>query len=267
VTYAGNTSAELFVENDAVPNAGKRSFATAQISPWYVQAVAAVTGMVQDQVAKGGTFEDLLMGELKEASDALLYKVETTLLGSTQDKGVASIIDATDIFAGLDPATYTLWASRETGSISTLDVADMQDMYVGLMGASIGANTSDILCNMNQLKNYSNIQGPATVSSTAMFRGQLPSASNPGPFDIGVLSHGLAFNGIPMSQVRGMTTTEMYWLDMQSPGSDIEFLTIRDLTAEPLAKRNDNTEVLLTMGGALRVSNRKFQGKFTGITA
>ena len=140
-------------------------------------------------------------------------------------------------------------------------------MYVGLMGASIGANTSNILCNMNQLKNYANIQGPATAATTSLFRGALPSASNPGPFDIGVMSHGFSFNGIPMETIRGMTTTEMYWLDMQSPGSDVEFLTMRDIQVEQLSKRNDNSEYLITTGGALRITNRKFQGKFTGITA
>lgn len=262
LTTAGNGSAALFVENQAQSQPGKRTFAKASVRPWYARAVAALTGHLRDQIAKGGTYEDLLKGELADAVKALMYLAETTLCGSAQDKGISSLIDANDVAHGLDPAVVTLWAALETGSIGTLDLADMQDFYVNLTSSPRGADPQVILGNVNQMKNYGNIQGPAAAGS--IYRGTLPSESGKA-YDIGMLKQGMAFNGVPIVPIRTLASTELFWLD--TVNDDPAVYMMRDVETEELGKRNDNKEFVVSLGMALKVPNRRMHGKMTGITA
>jgi hypothetical protein len=261
LTYSGNGSAELFVEHQALPGAGKRSFATASISPWYARAVAAVTGHLVDAIAKGGTYEDLLEGELKDATKALLYLMEQTLAGSASNKGIFNYIDAADVNQGLDPATVTLWASLETAIGGVLDVADMQDFYISMTGSGRGADPSVIVANTNQMRNYGNIQGPAAAGS--IYRGTLPGESGK-PYDLGVMHKGMGFNAVPFAPVRSITNSEILWLDLVN--DDPAVYMMRDFKTEELGKRNDNTEFMISVGLALQVPNRRMHGKMTGIT-
>jgi hypothetical protein len=259
LTTVGNASAELFVENQALSLPGKRTFAQASLSPWYARAVAAVTGHVMDQIQKGGTFEDLLEGELADALKAIFYLCETTLVGSAQDKGIASIIDDADVMAGLDPAVTTLWKSLETGSIGTLDIADMQTFYLNLTDTPRGADPSAILGPMNQQRNYGNIAGPAATTSLARYD------INAGkPYDLGVMRNGMAFNGVPIVPIRSILSSELYWFDFVN--DDPSIYMMRDIQTEELGKRNDNKEYVLSLGLVLKVPNRRMHGKMTGIT-
>ncbi len=263
LTSVGNASAELFVENQAMPSFSKRTFAQASLSAWYVRASAAITGHLRDQIAKGGTFEDLLEGELADALKALLYLAETTLCGSAQDKGIASYIDDGDVNAGVDPATVTQWKSLETGSISTLDVADMQDFYVALTGTGRGADPQVILGNVNQQKNYGNLA--AGTASAPLYRSAGLPAETGKPYDIGVMKPGMAFNGIPIVPIRTLATTELYWLDTKN--DDPAVYMLRDIETKPLGARNDNDEYQVSLGMVLKVPNRRMHGKMSGITA
>lgn len=262
LTYAGNASAELFSEHQAMPAFGKRTFTKARMSPWYARATAAITGHLRDIVAKGGTFEDLLEGELGDCLKSLMYLVETTLLGSAQDKGIASLIDANDVAHNIDPSVITLWASLETPAIGALDAADLQDFLLNLTNAPRGADPSVILAPMNQLRNYGNIQG-VTVA-TSVLRGELPGQGSK-PYDIGVMKNGMSFNGIPFRPIRTMTSTELYWLDLVT--DDPAVYMMRDVETEELGKRNDNTEFVVSIGLAMQIPNRRMHGKMTGITA
>jgi hypothetical protein len=260
LTTVGNASAELFVENQALSLPGKRTFAQASLGAWYARAVAAVTGHVMDQIQRGGTFEDLLEGELADALKAIFYLCEQTLAGSAQDKGIASIIDDGDTYAALAPGSNTLWKSQENGSISTLDVADMQTMFLNLTDTPRGADPSVILAPANQQRNYGNIAGPAATTPIARYD------MNAGkPYDLGVLRNGQAFNGIPIVPIRSITTTEMYWFDFVN--DDPAIYMMRDIKTEQLGKRNDNQEYMLSLGMVLKVPNRRMHGKMTGITA
>lgn len=262
LTYSGNGSAELFVENQALPSFGKRQFAKAAVRPWYARTVAAVTGHIRDQIRNGGTFEDLLKGELADALKALFYLCETTICGSAQDKGLESLIDGQDVAHGIDPAVISLWAALETGSIGTLDVADMQDFYTSLVGSPRGADPTVILGNVNQMKNYGNIQGPA-AGSGSIYRGELPSVSGK-PYDIGVVRNGMGFNGIPIEPIRTMSNASLLWLD--TVNDDPAIYMARDVETEPLGKRNDNDEYQLSLAMAVKIPNRRMHGRMHGIT-
>jgi hypothetical protein len=260
LTYSGNGSAELYAESQAAPEPGKRTFALASVRPWYARAMAAITGHVRDQIARGGTFENLMDGELEDALKALMYLIETTLCGSAADKGIGNLIDSADTAHGIAPGDVSLWASLETGTIGTLDVADFQDFFVSLNQR--GAQPSVILGNVNQMKNYSNIQGPG--ATTTSLRGEYPEASGK-PYDIGMFGKGMGFSGIPLTPIRTLATTELYWLDLVN--DDPAFYLMRDILTEKMAKRNDDDQYMLTIAGAMKVPNRRLHGKQTGITA
>lgn len=271
VTYATTSGAEIFVENQALGAAGRRTMAKASLSPFYVRTQAAVTGHVMDQIRNGGTHEDVLQGEIGSAVKDLFYLMEQTLTGSTANRGIASIIDAGDTYAGLAPGSYSTWASLETAVGGALTAAVMYDTQESLINAPYNATTTVILMPPNQVTNYLGLGGlnGGTSVSRLMLNGGPQST-----YDIGIARGGASFNGIPIASVRNVTTTEIYWLDLTDqkvgegqmvPGVTLQM--VRGLKAEPLAKTDDNERVMLSMGGCLKVVNRRVQGKLTGVTA
>lgn len=264
---AGNGSAETFVENQAAPSAGRRTLVQASLAMTYYRTVAAITGHLLDNARKNGLYEsNVWEAELADAVKALLYLLEQNLLGSTQDVGIASIIDAGDTYAGIAPGSVSAWAALETAVAGALTAAVMQDTYEALISAPYNAMPGVILAAVNQLTNYASIAGPA--ATTPQTRIVLPAQ-----YDIGITAAPMSFNGIPLKPIRNMTSTEMYWLDLTEqktaegtvPG--IQLQVHRDLSVLPFAITNDNMSAQVSMGCALRVANRRRHAKLTGITA
>jgi hypothetical protein len=261
VQYSSTSGAEIFVENQALGTNSKRNLAQASLTPFYVRAPIAVTGHVMDQVMAGGTFEDVAQGELDSAIKDAYYLLEQTLLGSTQDRGLASIVDSTGTYAGLDASSYASWASAETAVSGNMTAAVMQDGYETIRSAPYLTRPSVILLPTNQMTNYTSVMGPAASSTPS--RVMLPQ--QPGqPYDIGLLRVRPEFNGIPLVEINGMTSTEVYWLDLTN--ENITLQTIRDLRVEKYAKTNDNEQWVVSWGGALKVKSRRRNLKLTGVT-
>lgn len=265
VVTGSNSSVEVFTEGQAIPQAGRQTPVTASVDAFYVRGVAAVTGHVRDNAAKGGFYDDPMNAEQMLLESDLFKKIEDELCGSTQDRGIASVIDSTGTYAGLSQGTYAVWASEENGSISTLDIADMQDLYEELVSASVGgvargATPTDVLLPVNQLTNYVNTIG-AGASSGGTFR--VPMGSGPVDYGQSKLGGGQAFNGMPLNVVRGITSTELYMVDI----NDIDLLVHRDLTVDPIVGNPEETKYQVSAAMALRVKHRNWHGKLTGITA
>lgn len=260
VQYSSTSGAEVFVENQAMGANSKRNLAQASLSPFYLRVPVAVTGHVLDQIAAGGTFEDVAQGELANGVKDLFELMESSLLGSTQDRGIASIVDATGTYAGLAAGTYAAWASAETAVGGAMTAAVMQDGHETLRAAPHNTRATVILLPPNQMTNYTAVMGPAASSTPS--RVQLPQSA---PYDIGLLRAPPTFNGIPLFEISGMTSTEIYWLDLTDEG--VTFQTIRPLRVEPLAKTNDNSQWQVSIGGALKVKNRRKHLKLTGVNA
>lgn len=275
VQTAGNGSAEIFVEDQALPASGRRTLAQASQSVTYFRVRAGVTGHLRDNLLSGNAVElgDAWSGELTDATDALLYLIEQSFLGSTQDLGIASIIDAGDTYAGLAPGSYSTWASLETAVGGALTAGVMYDAFESLTGGTYMAAPSAILCNVNQLSNYGAIVGPGSGTSSQT-RLMLP-ANAPGSYDIGVTRPGvMSFNNIPLIGIRAMTNTEMYWVSVADqnvgngtalPGFGIH--VHRDVKVEMLAKTSDNDDAMVSMAAMLTVPTRRRHAKLTGITA
>lgn len=264
VVTAANSSVEVFVEGQAMPLQGRQTYVQASVDAFYVRGVAGTTGHVMDNLAKGGFYDDPTSIERLLVESDIFKKIEDELCGSTQDRGIAAVIDATGTYAGLAQGTYAVWASEENGSIGTLGVDDLQDLYEELTSASVGgvargSTPTHVLLPVNQLTNYANTIG-AGASSGGVFRAPMGQRVDFGQTRIG---GGQAFNEMPLAVVRGMTTTELYMVDI----TDIELLVHRDLTVAPIVGNPEETKFAVSCAMALKVKRRNKHGKLTGITA
>lgn len=263
VVTAANASAETFVEGQAAPVAGRQTYARASQSPTYHRVVAGYSGHVNDQVRNGGTYFDPIADAITNGTADLMKKLEDSLVGTTADLGIQSIIDADDTYAGLAPGTYTLWASKETGSIGTLGVDDLEDLQTALSLSPYLSEPTDILCCHNIIQNYMATCGPS--ASTSLFR------INAGQkFDVGVAGGSMlaagavAFNGMPFVGISGLTNTVLLMLDANS---GLKLVMHRDVTVEELARTSDDRSFALTLSAMIVANKRNAHGKLTGITA
>lgn len=256
---ANNTTAERFVEGQALPAGTRRSFQNPSVGAFYWREVVRVTGRAQDIARNNGYVDaNLLAAEQENATLNMLYLMEQDLKGSTVNLGLPSIIDDTALYGGINPATYTVHASKVTTSVSTLTAAAMADHYEAQANAPYNSVASDILAAPNQITNYTAIAG--LHGGTAVTRTTTPQA---GGYDVGINPAVASYNGIPFRQIRGATTTELLWPNL----NDVTVAVQRDVTYKPMPDQADDTIGQVSFGALIIVENRRLHSKMTGITA
>lgn len=253
-----NSTAERFVESQAIPGGTRRSFQNPSVSAFYWREVVRVTGRARD-IARNNGFVDqnLLLAEQENATLNMLYLMEQELLGSTVNLGLASIVDDTALYGGINPATYTVHASKVTTSVSTLTAAAMADHYEAMTSAPYNAIPSDIIMSPNQLTNYAAIAG--LNGGTAVTRMNTPQM---GAYDVAVNVSTMSYQGIPIQRVRNQTTSEILWLNL----SDVTIGVQRDVEYKPLAEMADDTVGQVSFGAMVILENRRLHSKMTGVT-
>lgn len=252
-------TAESYVEGQALALPGTPVYKKASLASRYERAVQKVTGHVRDQIARGGTYEDARARAVEAATKSLMSNSEASLLGSTQDVGIASIIDAVDTYAGLLPATVTQWASLETAVGGALTVAVLDTMYRTLSDSPRGASPEVIMSGLRQRELYVRIVG--AVAGTGLQSN--PRAEQGLAYDLGIVGTApVSFNGIPWAPIRLMTASELYMLDVSS---GMELRMQRALQVEQLAKTDDDDRIMVSHAWMLVVRNRRKQGKLTGL--
>ena len=261
LAYSGGT-AEVFVEGQALPAVSRQSFTQASLDAFYTRGLFGLSGHVKDNAAKGGFYDDPGMVEEVLMKSDVLKKIEDTLLGSTQDQGIAAIIDSTGTYAGISASTITQWASEENGSISTLDVADMEDLYEELVSAAGGSSVprgnkpTTVLAPPNQVTNYIRTVGSSATTPLTRFVGG-------GGFDAGFDRARVLFQTLPVVEIAGITSTEMYMVDLM----DMTLLVHRDLRIDPVVGSPEEENYQVSTALCLKVEHRNWHGKMTGITA
>lgn len=261
VVTTANASVETFSEGQAPPAAGRQAEVQTSLSHFRVRGVFGRTGDVRDNEEKGGYYQPVLPTEQELCESDVFKKLEDELVGSTQDRGYASIIDATGTYANLAQATYSIWASEENGSIGTLGLDDLEDLYEELRAGTTGgiarnARPTDVLMPMNQITNYGRTVGPS--ASTSLYRFAPGQA-----FDPGVIAPGMFFNTMPIVLINGQTSTEIYMVD----ANDIELLIHRDLRVDPIVGNPEQESFQVSMSVLHKVKRRNKHGKLTGVTA
>lgn len=263
VVYGSNT-AEVFTEGAAPPSASEHSAAMASLAAFYVRNTVGITGHQRDNVEKAAFYEDpMAMSKLLSQAD-LFYQLETQLWGSTQDRGLAAIIDATGTYAGLAQGTYAQWASEENAVSGAQTLAQLHTLYFELMADSVssvnrGHTPKEILSDVNQINNYVGLMdGRATTGSVIRLDANSPQ------IDGGFARPGaVSFMGMPWIPCRLCTATEVYMVDVD----DMEFLIQRDLRIDPVIGNPELEQVQLSFAGALKVGHRNWHGKQTAVTA
>jgi hypothetical protein len=148
--------------------------------------------------------------------------------------------------------------AKVTTSVSTLTAAAMADHYEAQANAPYNSVATDILAAPNQITNYTSIAG--LHGGTAVTRTTTPQA---GGYDVGINPAVASFNGIPFRMIRGATTTELLWPNL----NDITIAVQRDVTYKPMPDQADDTVGQVSFGALVILENRRLHSKMTGITA
>lgn len=252
-----SSNAGTFVENQATPSSNRRNFSRASVSPVYWWVTAGVTGHLMDNIANGGMYDPgAETAEVTNATLDLMYAIDSALRGSTADFGLLSCIDATDAYAGLNPASVSQWNAVEIPG-STMDLADWQDLYLGQISAPHNGNPSAYLCSPIGEQKYINLGGPGASAFRVPMGQQL---------DLGGQITRPSYNGKPLVVLNGFSDTEVLGLDLsRANGSSFPGVCLvvhRMLRSEQLAKTNDNpASQLITIALGVRVENRVRQAK------
>lgn len=260
---SGNTSGEVFVEGQAVPAPGKQVYTRASISPFYERVAVGVTGHARDQIRNGGTITDAEKDELTKGTADLYRAIEGQLLGSTQDRGIASVIDSADTYAGIDPGTITETAAYESAVGGALTFSVLETLWETMVGNPRNAKPSFILCRENQINNYLALAG-LSGSGVGVFRQDLASG---GAVDYGLFKNPVSYNGAMFQLVRDLLTTEMYFLDLGTDKKDFGLCEVRPIQVDQLGKVDDGDRSVISWAGMPVVKYRRRQAVLRTLTA
>ena len=262
VVTDNNDSTETYAEGQAPPAADKQTYVQTSLSHFRVRGVFGRTGDQRDNEAKANAYYTPPQATEQElASSDVMKALEDQLVGSTQDRGYASIIDATGTYAGLSQSTYSIWASQEDGTIGTLGIDNLEDLYKELRagvtsGIDRNAKPTHVLMPITQATNYGRTVG--TGAATSLYR------FTPGQaFDPGMIAPGMFFNTLPIVIINGQTSTEIYMVDV----TDIELLIVRDLRIDPITGNPEMESFQVSTHVMHKVKRRNKHGKLTGVTA
>lgn len=218
IVYDWDSNGGTFNYDDAMPDSDSASgvFAAFTKDQWQkavrtyntLQAYNVGDGESIDQGDVLGTAlmnDDLFVNVIK----AMRAQIMSTMIADLEAQ-----IDSSGTFSdsGLTRSVYGL-ASYEQTSGGDLSLDHLDDCIEALMTPTYGnaeLTDLDILMPSNQFRKFSDLQS-ATVGTT-IIGSNLPmstDAQNPAPTDIGRLMRTKTYNGIPITVVPGMTTTNI----------------------------------------------------------
>lgn len=155
VKFTGRTAAGVVAETAAAPTPTSDVRITASLSVGEYSDTAGVTGRAQAAAAMslnplgvaGGV--DLMNDELKDAVNNVAASLGDHIYsgsGANSIIGMATAIDSSGTYAGIDPSTYTEWVSTEdTGSLASLSFAMLRTTITNIRNLS-GKRPNLALC-------------------------------------------------------------------------------------------------------------------------
>lgn len=261
ITNGTNTSVEVFAEGQAPPVAGKQVYVQTSLGTFGVRDVIGETRTIADNRAKQGYWTDPFDAEKLLGQADLFYKIEGELMGSTADRGIASILTSTGTYANVAQSSYSVWASFIQSTVGALTVDSLQTTFTNLTSGVVssvprGAMPTHVLMPVALVQSYANTVGPG-ASSGSLYRIQ----SGQG-LDAGVLRPEMSFNGMPIVRCRQMTAGEIYMVDI----TDYTLLVHRDLVVDPIVGNPEMEQYQLSTVLAVQVLHRNWHGRMTGVT-
>lgn len=263
VASGANASYEVFAEGQAPGASGQQTFKRATLGVFYARAVAGITGHARDNAIAGGFYEELPSLEEVLTQSDLMKGIEDSLCGSTQDIGISSIIDATDTYAGIAPASVSNWASLETAIGGGISMAALDDMFETLTSASVGgisrgASPSAILVHPKQARKYSALAGTAGGANNSV----LVSPDGAKGLDLGFKWAAASYQGVPFVKVRTLANSELFMVEME----DFVLREHRKLQVDLIGGNPEMRDFAISTSVALQVRRRNKHGKMTGLT-
>jgi hypothetical protein len=119
-----------------------------------------------------------------------------------------------------------------------------------------GNKPTTVLAPPNQVTNY--IRTIGSSATTPLVR-----ITPGGAFDAGFDRARATFQGLPVVEIAGITSTEMYMVDV----NDMTLLVHRDLKIDPVIGSPEEENYQISTAVCLKVEHRNWHGKMTGITA
>ena len=250
--YAGNTSAQTYSEGDAAPAPGTESTVQGTVAHNSLQATVKVSGHLKDSMRYGQRYYNALDLAMEGAVNALMHKVEETLM--------AQFIDAIDddtSYAGLTRATYGLACAVTDASSAALTMNMLEEAWedVSIDGRVVDKTDFELYSSAEQLTAY-------TRAASGLGGNYVYQQLGQGTFDAGRIQSSIAFNGAPWVVLPTLTNTYVFGCRR----SDVMIEEARPLTIEPLAKVDDTDTWLLTWRGGLVHKNPKMAFRIESLT-
>lgn len=258
IDYAETYNGGTFTIGTPMPDSDETSSVEAYFNKTYHQAAAKVYGIRKSQFGAGGMTVpfDQNQRAIEKATKNLVDSISTTEIAA-----LSTMVDATTAFsdASLARATYSI-ASYEDAVSGALAVTDLEDAIEALEDVTYGVVKREnmvILMPRNQLTNLSRLVMGA--SNRIM---NIDSSSSTA-VDGGRTMRTQAFDGVEISVVPDMTTTEILIMDKTQ---------VKVHVHDPLGvKEKDVAEYAeqyhLTMGVNIVSYDPKRCAKLTGVTA
>lgn len=253
-------AAEIYTEGQGLPAPGTPRYTAASVAAFYARVIISNSGHERDQVRLRGVYQDPIAVGVDNALKMLRVLLDSTLAGSSANRGILSAVDSGDVYGGIDPAIVTNWASYEVNVGGALALAALNTMWRTMVDTPRGANPTDVLVSLLQFQRYTDLGGPAATGT------QFPTRRDNAdglPFDLGMMRQMASFNGVPWTPIRSLATSELIMVD---PADGFELREQRPLEVEKLARLNDDDVQQMSRALVLVIRNRYKQAKLTGLT-
>jgi hypothetical protein len=204
VNYTGNASTETYSEGDAYGAFGNELTAEASLSynDGYRRTLWSMSGHAKDAI-KSDNYYDAIAFEAQQSAAEHLKAQDAALIASAE-----AAVDSSGSYGGLLRSAYNM-VSYEAAAGGLLALSDMRTAYVTLSANPIEADFAGgkyvIIGDAGVIGEY----GDVAVGTTSR---PVTTVSADTAIDAGTMRYVNYYEGIPMKQVRGVTSGTMLWL-------------------------------------------------------
>jgi len=257
VVSAGNTSVEIFTENQVQPTAVAQTWRSMAVNFVYFRAMIQYTGHAVD--AMRSNWVDGLAQEFELSEMDIRDLMTTTFLGSTY--GLEQIISATTTYAGQARGSAAWWESSATTVSAALAYTHLVDLHETVRDNDKGGQVGLWMVPHNQLSNYAYLVGnPNTQNSS--FNVEMGTGRG---LDLGYNVNAMGCMGAPIIPIGDMTNET--WLAIDNRPGFMELVIHRPFGLKKMAPSGDSDVFQVSTACAIAHKNPKTCGTLLSVTA
>lgn len=248
INSAGNSSVELYTEDQAQPAIGNQTFVNAAVSYLAFRYMVRITGHAR--AALRSNWINAIDEEFTLGQQDLIDLITTTYMASTY--GIEAAIAATGTYAGITRGSVGYFESTSTAISRALELNDIIDHWETIQNADKGGMPSALICNLNQVTNIWRLGGG-------------PGIKNMDYSDAAPSLYTQTFAGRPIIGMPDFTTTTIATLDLR-PGHWV-VVEHQPFQVKEMAPSGDSDVTQVSYMGVIVGKNPKCDGKLTSVTA